>query len=527
MQLRYHKKCWVEGFWGRQYDESVQNGDNEQPLSKVLFPYILVLTAISFVVWLYLGLIPGMNATTIALTYLLVVLIAASYGGLGSGIVASVAAVLCFNYFFLPPIGTLNIQDPQNWIALVAFLITAFVTSQLSSAARSQAAESERHRNEQYNLYQLSRAIILTPEPEVATTSIARNIVEIFRLDYCGIFIKRDATWERISVASDPEISDAFEPSLDQLQRALQIESIQESVAPDSRKRALYVPLKLGVKTIGIMAIVAPQHNRAVMEAVAGLVALALERARFLNELSRTRALQQSDELKSAILASVSHELRTPLTSIRAAIDSLMEDHVKDEKDALQEFHLIIREDVDRLTRLVENLLEMARIESTDLQLSRHWESIQELFQNVLNHCSDARKNHDIRIQIDEHFPLVKIDSRLLFQVLINLIDNASKYSPAGTEILLRAWLENENLFLSVTDYGPGISAEESPHIFEKFYRGRETQGASRGTGMGLAIARGIIQAHGGQIWFERRPGSGTTFICKIPVEQKAQILSV
>ena len=506
----------------------MRNNDSGVQLPKALFPYLLVLAAIFFIVWLYQYWIPGMNSTTIALTYLLIVLIAASYGGLGPGIFASVSAVFCLNYFFLPPVGTLTIQDPQNWIALGTFLLTAFVTSQLSSAARSRAVESERRREEQNRLYQLSRAIILTPDPQVATASIARSIVEIFHVEYCGVFIKRpDNSWERLSVASNPEASEPFGPSPDQLQETIQGETIHEETFRHSDMLAQYVPLKLGVKTIGVMVILSPEHLRSVIEAVAGLVALALERARFLNDLSRTKALQQSDELKSAILASVSHELRTPLTSIRAAIDSLLEDHVKDEKEALQEFHLIIREDVDRLSRLVENLLDMAKIESTNLQLSRQWESVQDLFQNVLSRCSDARKNHSIKIQIDENFPLVKIDSRLLSQVLINLVDNASKYSPAGTEILLRAWLENDNLLLSVTDHGPGIAPEETTHIFEKFYTGKNTLRASKGTGMGLAIARGIIQAHGGQIWVERGADSGSAFICRIPVEQKAQILSV
>src|SRR5262245_59155154 len=220
----------------------MRNNDSSVQLPKALFPYLLVLAAIFFIVWLYQYWIPGMNSTTIALTYLLIVLIAASYGGLGPGIFASVSAVLCLNYFFLPPVGTLTIQDPQNWIALGTFLLTAFVTSQLSSAARSRAVESERRREEQKRLYKLSRAIILTHDPQVATASIARSIVEIFHVEYCGVFIKRpDNSWERLSVASNPEASEPFGPSPDQLQETIQGENIHEETFRHSDMLAQYV----------------------------------------------------------------------------------------------------------------------------------------------------------------------------------------------------------------------------------------------------------------------------------------------
>lgn len=494
---------------------------------RMLLPYILALSGILLIVWFHRRLMPDLNTTTIALSYLIVVLLAASYGGLGPGIFASLTGMLCFNYFFLPPVGTLTIQDPQNWIALTAFLLTAFVASKLSSAARLRALEAERHRQEEGNLYELSRAIILTPDPEVATSTIARQVLEIFHLNYCGIFLRKsEGAWDRLSVANELQ-PDSFEPSKDRMREAFLRENIQAEVSKNEKRTSLYVPLKLGVKVIGVMVFLAPQIDRTVVEAIAGLVALALERARFLNELSFTKALEQSDELKSAILASVSHDLRTPLTSIRAAVDSLMEENVQNNPETLREFQWIIREDVERLTHLVENLLEMARIESAGLQLSKQWESVSELFHNVLTRCANSLKNHRVRIEADEELPLVKIDSRLLSQVLTNLIENAAKYSPDGTEILLRARLEEDNLLIRVTDQGSGIPPEETARIFEKFYRLKEPGSRSGGTGMGLAIARGIVQAHGGTIWVESNPGKGATFICKIPVEQRAQILSV
>jgi two-component system sensor histidine kinase KdpD len=295
----------------------------------------------------------------------------------------------------------------------------------------------------------------------------------------------------------------------------------------NTKPMVLYAPVKLGVKTIGVMVFLSIGLNHTLIDAIAGLVALALERARFLSELSQTKALQQSNELKTAILASVSHDLRTPLTSLRAAIESLTQDSIQNDMATSQEFHLIIQEDVKRLSRLVENLLEMARIESGELRISVEWESVSELFENVVNRCTDVLGRHQVRIEIEETLPLFKIDSRLLAEVLTNLIENAAKYSPEGTEILLRGWVNGEDLLLSVTDQGPGIPPEEANRIFDKFYRLERPRSRSSGTGMGLAIARGIVQAHGGQLWVESEPGKGATFVCRIPAEQKEQILSV
>jgi two-component system sensor histidine kinase KdpD len=255
-------------------------------------------------------------------------------------------------------------------------------------------------------------------------------------------------------------------------------------------------------------------------EAIAGLVALALERARFLQEVSRTEALRQSDELKAAILASVSHDLRTPLTAIRTAVDSLLQEDIEWDRSAVREFHLIISEEVERLTRLVRNLLEMARIEAGELQIAKRWESVSEIVYDVLDRCSTSIRNHQIDVQIDRQTPPVKVDSRLIGQALSNLISKAAMYSPSGSAITVHAGFENGELKLSVSDQGPGITPDEQDRVFEKFYRGARVSETHReGTGMGLAITRGIVEALGGKIWIESAPGRGATFTFSIPAE--------
>ncbi len=287
-------------------------------------------------------------------------------------------------------------------------------------------------------------------------------------------------------------------------------------------KGAVYAPLKVGVRVTGVIVFDSNSLADGTIEAISGLVALALERARFLQELSRTEALRQSDQLKSAILASVSHDLHTPLTSIRAAADNLLESTLDWDPESLHEFHLIIREEVNRLIHLVQNLLEMARIEAGELHPVKEWGTVAEIFDNVLERSALYLNNHQIVFELEESLPMVKVDSRLLAEVLANLVENAAKYSPEQSRIILQGTVEAEGLTITVKDHGPGIPAQDLAHVFEKFYRGTSQQGKKRGgTGMGLAIARGIVEAHGGRIWVKPLVGGGVIFGFSVPAELK------
>lgn len=299
--------------------------------------YTFALGGVVFVTALYFLLIKEVNATTVALSLLLVVLLAASIYGLGPGILASVVGMLCFNFFFLPPILTFTIADPQNWVALVAFLVTAVIVSHLSSVAQARAQDAERRREEVWKLYQLSRGIIATPDSESVVSSIARQVVEIFEIPYCAVWTYGEAdAWQRLAVATELRQPEAFAPDQTIIQtvfssgepRPVRID-MRQSGEPALANIAgplsvTYAPLKLGVRAIVVLILLAGPMGTDAIEAVAGLVALALERARFLQAVSHTEALRQSDALKSALLASVSHNLRTPLTAIRVAIDNLM-----------------------------------------------------------------------------------------------------------------------------------------------------------------------------------------------------------
>jgi len=495
--------------------------------------YAASTAGVAAVVVLYKFLIPRVNNTTVALSFLLVVLLSASASGLGPAILASIAGMLCFNYFFLPPIGMFTIQDPQNWIALAAFLVTAVIASHLSSTSRSRAQDAENRRQEMWKLFQLGRAIIMSTETETAVSSIARQVVEIFSAGHCSVFIRdEEGTWQQVATAADASDFSSFPPSvqvLDEVFESGETRLIPHRIgASDGRRETAggetiaCAPLRVGVKSIGVLVMISRPVERETLDAMAGLVALALERARFLKELSRTEALRQSNELKSALLASVSHDLRTPLTSIRASIDSLLQNEVKWDETTLQEFHVIISEEVDRLSRLVDNLLEMARIEAGELRPLKQWGAVSEVIAHVLNRCTSVTRDHSVDIDFKESLPLVEMDSRLIAQALSNLVENAGQYSPPGTKILLQSRIEEGHLIFTVKDQGPGIAREEMERIFDKFYRGRHSsKRRGEGTGMGLAIARGIAEAHGGTIACENNVEGGAKFTLKMPVECK------
>ncbi|MBI2840868.1 MAG: DUF4118 domain-containing protein [Acidobacteria bacterium] len=481
---------------------------------------VAIVAAAGAVTCLYTLVIPTPNHTTVALTLLLVPLVAGT-SGLFHGILASVVCAFCFNFFFLPPVATLTIRDPENWMAFVVFLITALTANHLSSAAMRRAEESERNREEVSRLYQVSRAIIQASDPETAAGLLARQIKEAFGFSLCRIAVP-DGTGSWTVVADTPGDAHRLEPPVPD--RALnEISHAGHAVQTGDGAGGVMTcaPLRSGPVVAGVLICDSGKAEPATVDALAGLSALALERARFLREIGKTEALKQSDQLKSAILASVSHDLRTPLTSIMAAVDNLLSTDVEWNEDSKHEFYSIIKEEVERLSRLVQNLLEMARIEAGECRPVKDWGSVPDMISDVLARCVDSLVNHQVTLKIQENMPAVRWDERLMSQVLVCVLENAAKYSPAGTEIALGADLSVDTLRISVHDQGPGILAEEVPRIFDRFYRGKSGAKDGTGTGMGLAIARGIMAAHGGEIHVASEPGSGATFLMTMPVESR------
>mgnify|MGYP000169730020 CR=1 FL=1 len=348
------------------------------------------------------------SSTTVALALLLVVLFAATGWGSRPALVAAILGVLCFNFFFLPPVHTFTIADPQNWIALAVFLITAVTAGQLSARAKRRAEEAEAGKREIERLYQ-----------EYKIASEQAKQAEVFR---------------------------------------------------------------------------------------------------------------QSEQLKSALLDAVTHDMRTPLTSIKASATTLLaelqadgnsDDPVKLDPEGRAELLEVINEETDRLNRFVENMVELARLEAGELQLRRRWGSVEEIVALARNRANELTAKHPIEVAIETELPSARVDASLLAEVLYSLIDNAAKYSPSGSPIKITARREeNEMILLTVEDQGPGIPPEMRARVFDKFFRvTNDGANSPGGLGMGLAIAHGIVDAHGGRIWIESgEQGRGTKVLLLIPI---------
>jgi K+-sensing histidine kinase KdpD len=349
----------------------------------------------------------GINTTTIALAFLLVVLFVALFRGSGPALVASVLAMLSFNSFFLPPLYTFSIAHSENWIALVAFFTTALAVGQLSAREKRRAEEAERGEHEIERLYH--------------------------------------------------ELQTAFERA------------------------------------------------------------------------SQAEALKQSERLKSALLDAVTHDLRTPLTSIKASITTLINEARAPEfaldKESRLEMLQVIDEESDRLNQFIGDLIELARIEAGELQLRPRWGSVEEIISTALTRAEPLTAQHHVDIDIEKELPLVRVDNRAVSEVVYSLIDNAAKYSPPHSTIRIIARRGDDvTVRMAVEDMGRGIPAELRERVFDKFFRamrdGDITTREPFGTGMGLAIAKGIVEAHGGRIWVEPTAtnGTGTRVVFTIPI---------
>jgi len=344
-----------------------------------------------------------LSSTTVALALLLIVLFAATGWGSRPALLAALLGVVCFNFFFLEPVHTFTIADPQNWVALAAFLITALTAGALSARVKRRAEEAEAGRREIERLYNEYRA--------------------------------------------------------------------------------------------------------------------AAERAR------QAEVFEQSERLKSALLDAVTHDLRTPLTSVKAAVTTLLDEaEIPLDDEARREFLEVINEEADRLNHFVENMVELARIEARAINLRRRWSSVEEIVAMARARAEALTRGRRIEVEIESELPAARVDASLIAEVLYSLIDNAAKYSPAGSRIKISARrAENEMIMIAVEDEGRGIPAELRERVFDKFFRataeGAASLGRPRGLGMGLAIARGIAEAHGGRIWVESGAGGvGARVAFTVPV---------
>ena len=386
-------------------------------------------------------------------------------------------------------------------MALIAFLVTAVMASQLSVRARHRTLEAVQRRREVEGLYALSQSLLLSGNARTASQDLVSRVVRILGVTTAAFHARLTHETYRWG-PDDPLISD------EQLQ-----EDRDEALIDPVRGLAI-VPVRLGGQALGNLGLTGTLPSEAVLNAVAYLVAIGVERARTLEEASRAEATRQSEVLKSALLDALAHDFKTPLTSIKAAVTSLLG---QPRPDVERELMTIIDEEADRLNRLVAEVLEMVRIEAGKLHLEKRALDISEVIGATLAELRPVLHDRPLDVRLQDALPAAHADFDFVQQVLKQLLDNALKYSPPGSPLTISARAGEGRIVVSVADRGSGIDEQEQMHIFDKFFRAREHRFRVPGTGMGLAIAKGIVEAHGGKIWVTSEPGQGSVFSFALP----------
>ena len=437
------------------------------------------------------------NNTTVALTLLLAILGISTWWGLAEATLASVLAVLGFNFYFLPPVGKLTIQDPENLVAFLAFLVTATTASQLSARARRRTAEAEARRLESERLYALVRSLALTGNQRKTIREFLNRVVQEFGCRGAAFFYRETDEIFRTGPESQP-VTDH------DLRVAAEIEHASGEATGDW----VASPVRLVMRSLGSLGLVAPLPSAQMVRAIADLAAITVEKARAMEEASHTEAARQSELLKSALLDSLAHDIKTPLTSIKAAVTSLLGEAAAADRELLT----IINEEADRLNQLAAEVVAMARIEAGKLHLEKREVPVEQIVTGALAEVEALRKGRPIAIHAAADLPAAEADPELAQQVVKQFLENALKYTPEDSLITISAERKSGKIVIGVADRGPGIEEHERALIFDRFYRGREQRFKTKGTGMGLAIAKGIVEAHGERIWVESERRQGSVF---------------
>jgi len=462
------------------------------------------LTLLAFLLVFVFRRLLRVNPTTVALSFLVLILITASRWRLAYSLYLSLLCALLYNVFFLPPIGRITIRDPQNLVALAAFLCASFLVSHLSDREHSEAELSEIRHREVQHLYEFSQELLLHDDLSTIARITPSIAAEIFGFRAVALYVRDGDT----AYYSDPEYELV---SLSELKNAAHATDPTVTVIDGIH----LVPLLLGMRSMGAIAFRGEQSTN-IYEAIGTLVAIALERAAALERTSHMEAARESERLHSALLDSVTHDLRTPLTSIRAAATTLISQPQMSHHQRL-EMYAVVDEESFRLDRLIGQAIEMAQLDAASIHVQARPESMREIIEVALEEAQPLLDDRTVDVDIPENMPDVAMDRRLVGRALHHLIENAAMYSPSGSPLRIGSRVEDHRLLVSVEDHGSGIEDFEQPLIFNKFYRGRNQKPGISGTGMGLAIVKAIMVAHGGGIEVHSRPPQGALFTIWLP----------
>ncbi len=480
-------------------------------------PFAYAVLTVSVCTAVDLVLYSRMDLANLIMVYLLGVLILAYLQGTAASVSASVLSVLAFDFCFVSPRFAFAISNTQHIFTFVVMLLVALSIGNLTAWVRAQVKEARARERRTAELYALSR--------ELATTRGTDGLLGATLKHICGQFestavaLLPDATG-KLTVRCGP----ASEFSLTPRETALaqwaydfsQLTGRGTAIVPDAE--ALYVPLPALGETVGALAVKPIDPGRLfsteqvnLLEALAHQTALAVASDRLTDENQRIRLQEENERIRSSLLSSVSHDLRTPLAAITGSATTLLKEDKSLDASARRDLLENIREEADRLGRLVNNLIEMTRLESGPVELHKELHDLEDVVGSAIARMEDHLGARQIVTALPSDLPMVPMDAMLIEQVLVNIIENAIKYAPGSSPIEIGAEARNGRLTVKVSDRGPGIPPEDLDRLFDKFYRGR-LHGAAGGVGLGLAICKAIVDAHGGSIWAANRAGGGAVF---------------
>ncbi|HJT87691.1 MAG TPA: ATP-binding protein [Bryobacteraceae bacterium] len=463
--------------------------------------------AVALVTWIAYSRIP-VNATTVGFAYLLLVLLIATTWGFFEASLASILATLTFNFFFLPPVGKLTIADPQNWVALFSFLTTALVASRLSAVAKRRALDAVARREDIERLYTFSRSILLTDKGEPFPKQLVGKLADIFQLAAAVLYERQSEEFYRAGPAD-------FEGLDEQLRDA----ALHGTSFANAEGNRTITAVRLGAHPIAALALQGSRMPDSVLQGIANLVAIGLERARAQDLAAQVEAARQSEKLRTTLLDALAHEFKTPLTSVLGATSALLDDPDQP-LPARTELLKIADEEAHHLRELVDDTVEMGRLDTTGIRVQAEPADLKEVIHEVVASIRPGLDDRPLQVVCPEHLPPIAMDRRLVKLAIKQLLDNARKYSPASQPVLVQVQNGGDCLTVAVTDRGAGIPATEQNRIFERLYRSPSVADRIPGSGLGLSIALNIARAHHGDLTLATRPGE-TTFRLTLPINAK------
>ncbi len=493
------------------------------------YPYLMSAALVAVATGLGMAIRQFLEVSSIAMVYLTAVLIAAIRFGLLPSLFASLVSVLAYNFFFLPPLYTFTIADPENVVVLFFFLIVALITSNITSRTRNQMLTARSRAKTTAELYSFSRKLAGIASLDDLLWATAYQIASMLRSRVVILLPEEGQITLRAGYPPEDQLSEGDLAAASWAWTNNRPAGHGADTLPGAQW--LFLPLRTARGTVGVLgvardaphALLTPDERRLV-DALADQAGVAIERISLAAEIDQTRILHETERLRSALLTSISHDLRTPLASVLGALTSLRSYERHYDPETREELLRTAQEEAERLNRFVGNLLDITRLESGALEVKRDAVDLADIVGSTVRRAANILARHEVKIDLGPDLPMLRLDFVLFEQVLFNLLDNAAKYSPAGSTISIEATQSGGDVIIAVADEGIGIPAEDLERIFDKFYRVKASDRQRAGTGLGLAICRGFIEAHGGTITAANRAGGvGAVFTVRLPVEAAAQ----